>query len=316
MARSAVMEYKEPEMEADTSMIHDNGMDVNESRDEKTKDEENGDTERSSETMDGVEMSETEVVCKTSANCLVTETLKEMAELLKELGSEIQDLKQKVGTTCSGGEKAEEEDADNGSGAGDESGDGTNEKEEGLAGKIDGTDDTMNEETKCMDDDEGKNEGSGEDDTDEEDEEEKEEGATIPEPTLPPPPESCPPPFQLLASSCYYIQTDSREWRSWGEAQSFCQQQSGTLAASYRNQELREYLQLYYTSVFWVGARYSDPDWVWLNGNKMVEDDWRSGMPSKHPSKLCVYLDYWNNYKGVSHFCGEKFSFICEYRAV
>ncbi|KAF2359198.1 C-type lectin fold [Trinorchestia longiramus] len=53
--------------------------------------------------------------------------------------------------------------------------------------------------------------------------------------------------------------------------------------------QLREYLQLYYTSVFWVGARYSDPDWVWLNGNKMVEDDWRSGMPSKHPSKLCLF---------------------------
>ncbi|XP_018024624.1 type-2 ice-structuring protein [Hyalella azteca] len=145
------------------------------------------------------------------------------------------------------------------------------------------------------------------------------EGATSepepsPEPTLPPPPETCPAPFQLLAESCYYIQTDPREWKSWGEAQSFCQQQAGTLAAPHRPNQLRDYLNTYYSNVFWVGGRKDRGQWVWLNGNGLSDDDWKTGKPDRHPSKMCLQLDASSSYKGVNHFCGEKFSFICEHR--
>ena len=68
-------------------------------------------------------------------------------------------------------------------------------------------------------------------------------------------------------------------------------------------------------SVFWVGARRSDEEgWLWLNGLPMVADDWKKGKPSSNAARRCVYLDYWNGYKGVNNFCGEKFSYICQHK--
>ncbi|MCL4151577.1 UNVERIFIED_CONTAM: hypothetical protein GTU68_053295, partial [Idotea baltica] len=127
----------------------------------------------------------------------------------------------------------------------------------------------------------------------------------------------CDQPFQPVASSCYYFLYYPNEWKTWGDANAYCQTLGGTLAAPYRAADLRTYLVENFSNVFWVGAKKSPTTnaFEWLHGQELAKEDWKEGQPSKSAAKFCVYMEYFSGYKAINHYCGEKFSFICEKRA-
>ncbi|XP_069393347.1 C-type lectin domain family 4 member G-like isoform X2 [Paralichthys olivaceus] len=84
-------------------------------------------------------------------------------------------------------------------------------------------------------------------------------------------------PFQ---DHCYLFYDEPPRWKTWDEAQTYCQDMASDLAVvdSLREQEfITNHTKFYYDKIhgYWLGLRQNaDDHWVWINGRNETEGFW------------------------------------------
>ncbi|KAB7504576.1 hypothetical protein Anas_05976 [Armadillidium nasatum] len=157
--------------------------------------------------------------------CKVTGAILSMAQSIMELNKDIKAIKNQMFEKCPGFNASETDSLD---------------ALDSLNGSVDALS-TTSDKTNLEED--------GEDGAEDKEEKDKDE--------LPPIPTECDEPFQPVANSCYYFLYYPPDWKTWGDANAYCQTFGGTLAAPYRYEDLRNYLTENFSNVFWVGAKKS-----------------------------------------------------------
>ncbi|KAG9332132.1 hypothetical protein JZ751_015816, partial [Albula glossodonta] len=119
---------------------------------------------------------------------------------------------------------------------------------------------------------------------------------------------SCPEGWKLWRSKCYYFSTD---WKRWTESRFHCLQQGADLVIieSKEEQEFIRNNTQGTTWGTWIGLRYTERKWLWVDGTAPMERFWEVGHPITHCRCAFIFGSKWHS---DSCFHDTYKSWICE----
>ena len=104
----------------------------------------------------------------------------------------------------------------------------------------------------------------------------------------------------------------------WDEAREKCRENGGVLAMPQTAEDISFIRGIYSNdkriNALWLGARYQEDVWMWVDGKEMDRQMFEYGEPSGTNIKNCLAMSV--KEKGAAGYkCASKKRFLCEYRA-
>ncbi|XP_038148322.1 C-type lectin domain family 4 member G-like isoform X2 [Cyprinodon tularosa] len=129
---------------------------------------------------------------------------------------------------------------------------------------------------------------------------------------------SCPKGWMNNGSSCFAINNaESKDWKTWEEAQKDCRGKGSDLAVVGDEAEKKFVTDESWTGNdikgYWIGLRAVDGKWKWINGSDLTIQSWIKKLPNEATDQ-CVtshQSDEWS-----SKSCNEKNAWICGKKAI
>ncbi|XP_076745727.1 uncharacterized protein LOC101480603 [Maylandia zebra] len=119
-----------------------------------------------------------------------------------------------------------------------------------------------------------------------------------------------------VKSSCYAVNNAKRaKWKTWEEARENCRGKSSDLAVVINEEEKETVIKNSWkddeNKGYWIGLRFEDGKWKWLDGRNLTNSSWINQPPSDGHCAISVQDE---GFKSVS--CDEKNAWICKKKAL